>query len=72
MHPQLTQASNNSIDHQQLANMLVTQAVQQLEQITKLPESQCRQLIQKQFHIKAPTNLVINQQEIDFITQLFT
>lgn len=65
---------DSQLSNEQLANMLVAQAIEQLQQFTQLSTEQCEKLVEKQFTPKqlnkVPTH-IINNQESDFITSLF-
>ncbi|WP_448212732.1 hypothetical protein [Colwellia sp. MEBiC06753] len=63
--------SQLSNQNRQLAHMLVTNAIDQLQRLTDLSASQCEQLIRQQFSKKASPSKVVNHQEIDFISSLF-
>lgn len=65
---------DSQLSNDQLANMLVAQAIEQLQQFTQLSIEECEKLVEKQFNPKhgnkVPTNVISNQ-ETDFITSLF-
>ncbi|NMP31971.1 hypothetical protein HII17_10365 [Thalassotalea sp. M1531] len=63
--------SDSQLSNNQLANILVAQAVEQLQQITQLSENQCQQLIKQQFTDSASQFNIISHQESDFIIGLF-
>ena len=71
---QLPSDSQLSID--QMANMLVADAVEQLQRLTQYPKSTCQLIIAQQFKenaAKLPDQQVnvLEQQEMGFIAELF-
>ncbi|MFD2167824.1 hypothetical protein ACFSJY_16340 [Thalassotalea euphylliae] len=66
---------DTQLNNEQLANMLVAEAIEQLQQLTQLSQADCETLVEKQFAnnkthgaIKQP---IIEQRETDFICGLF-
>lgn len=69
-----TVEKDSLLSNEQLANMLVAQTIEQLQQFTQLSAEECEKLVEKQFtpkHVNKMSTNVISNQETDFITSLF-
>ena len=65
--------SDSQLNNEQLANLLIAEALDQLTQLTQLSGPACEKLLKKQLsHAnQMHANVIIEQEELEFIRQLF-
>ncbi|WP_286262943.1 hypothetical protein [Thalassotalea atypica] len=72
---------DTQLSPQQLANLMIVEAIEQLQKVTQLSTTHCEQLIAEQFSTQATTIVnpaafaakqpLLDSDEFDYINQLF-